>query len=57
MLKEANTETSGMSCPLPGAKDSHNVAMKMHNTFIKNVVSTERIPLKAISVAKLISEL
>jgi hypothetical protein len=38
-------------------EDGHNVAIEMHNDFINNVASMERIPLKAISVAKLIFEL
>jgi hypothetical protein len=41
----------------PCAKDSHNVAIEMHNDVVKNVVSKERTPLKVISVAKLIFEL
>lgn len=41
-------------CLSLSAKASHNVAIEMHNNFIKNVVSIERTALKAISVAKLI---
>jgi hypothetical protein len=38
----------------PCAQDSHNAAIEMHNTLIKNVASMERTLLKTISVAKLI---
>lgn len=35
----------------PCAQDCYSVAIEMHNSFIKNVVSTERTLSKAISVA------
>ena len=40
----------------PCAKDSHSAAAEMHNTFVKNLVSTERTLMKAISMARLMFE-
>ena len=37
----------------PCARDSHSVAAEMHNVFAKDVVSTEGILRKAISMARL----
>lgn len=37
----------------PCAKDSYdNVAIEMHNSFLKNVVSTDKALLEAISMAR-----
>lgn len=41
----------------PCAEDNHSVSIKMHNIFVKNIFSIERISLKAISMARLISRL
>lgn len=36
----------------PCAKDSYSITTKMHNTFVKDMISTESTTLKVISVAK-----
>ena len=36
---------------LPMCQRQSKYTMEMHNSFVENVVATERVPLKAISVA------
>jgi hypothetical protein len=38
------------------AKDSHNLAVEMHNTFVQNTISTERSLVKTISMVRPIVE-
>lgn len=38
-------------------QDSHSVASESHNTFVENLVSTERAPMNMISTARLILKL
>jgi len=38
----------------PCAEDSHNIAIELYDTLVKNVVIVQRSPLKAVSMVRFV---